>query len=479
MIRLLSLFSGIGAPEKALEKLKIDYELVGFSEIDKFAIESYCAIHNVSKDKNLGDITKINPKQIKDFDIITWGFPCQDISIAGKMAGIENGTRSGLYYYGFNILKEKRPKISIIENVKNLTSKRFKDKFEEILDGIEELGYKNYWKVLNAKDYGTPQNRERVFIISIRNDVNLDFKFPEPIPLELKLKDILEDKVDEKYYLTEQGIGRLIKKENKLVKECNNPNVSACLIAGYYKMGYNNQYISDKVERVGGLYDTKEEKHQAGSIYNENGLSPTLTAMKNGGDKQPFVLVNEGTKKGYTEAYEGDSINYSYPNSKTKRGRVGKEISQTILTSNNMATLEKINKPICLNNSKKQPSVQDRIYDEEGISTAITASQFRPRIAERTMYNSYNDKILKDVAPTQTAHCGMTTSSAAVLISEDGNHFMRIRKLTPLECWRLMAFDDEDFYKAKNAGISDSQLYKQAGNSIVVNVLIAIFRNLL
>lgn len=479
MIKLLSLFSGIGAPERALEKLNINYELVGFSEVDKFAIESYCSIHNVSKDKNLGDITKIDPNKLEDFDIMTWGFPCQDISIAGKMAGIKEGTRSGLYYYGYNILKTKRPKISIIENVRNLTSKRFKEQFNEILNGITELGYTNYWKVLNAKDYGTPQNRERVFIVSIRNDVDIKFKFPEPIELKLKLKDVLEENVEDKYYLTEKAIGRLIRKENKLLKESGNPDVSACLIAGYYKMGHNNQYISDKVERIGGLYDETDRKHQAGGIYNSEGISPTLTTMKNGGNKQPFVLINEGTKKGYTEAYEGDSINYSYPNSLTKRGRVGKEVSQTILTSNFIATLEKINKPICLNNSKRQPSVQDRIYDEEGISNAITASNFRSNIAERKMYNPYNDKILKDIAPTQTAHCGMATSSAAVLISEDGNHYMKIRKLTPLECWRLMSFDDEDFYKAKNAGISDSQLYKQAGNSIVVNVLIAIFRNLL
>ena len=132
-----------------------------------------------------------------------------------------------------------------------------------------------------------------------------------------------------------------------------------------------------------------------------------------------------------------------------------------------------------MNNLYKQPSVQDRIYDTEGISTAITASQFRPNFAERKMFNPFNNKEIKDIAPTQTTTCGNATSSAAVLISEDGNHFMKIRKLTPLECWRLMGFSDEDFYKAKTVGISDTQLYRQAGNSIVVNVLEAIFKNLL
>lgn len=201
--------------------------------------------------------------------------------------------------------------------------------------------------------------------------------------------------------------------------------------------------------------------------------------MDKGGHKQPYILVREATKKGYTEAMEGDSINVSYPNSTTKRGRVGKEVSQTILTSSSMATVIETPKPICLNNRFKQPSVQDRIYDSEGIATAVTASQFRPKVAERKMFNPYNEKEIKDIAPTQTRSCGSTTSSAAVLISEDGNHFMKIRKLTPLECWRLMGFEDEDYNKAKSVGISDTQLYRQAGNSIVVNVLIAIFSKLL
>lgn len=399
------------------------------------------------------------------------------------MEGIKEGTRSGLYYEGYKILKAKMPKISIIENVKNLTSQRFKSQFESIINDISELGYNNYWKVLNAKNYGVPQNRERVFIVSIRKDIDKgSFFFPFPVELNLKLKDILEDDVDEKFYLTESGIGRLIKKNNKLLKDCQNPNISSCIVSGYHKMsGNQNQYIaeSNAVERIAGLYDTEKEKHQAGSIYNPSGVSPTLTTMDKGGHKQPYILVREGTKTGYAKAREGDSINYSYPNSITKRGRVGKEVSQTILTSPSMATVIEEPKPICLNNGTKQPSVQDRIYDTEGIATAVTASQFRPSIAERRMFNPYNQKEIKDIAPTQTRNCGITTSSAAVLISEDGNHFMKIRKLTPLECWRLMGFDDTDFNKAKLAGISDTQLYRQAGNSIVVNVLEAIFRNLL
>ena len=238
--------------------------------------------------------------------------------------------------------------------------------------------------------------------------------------------------------------------------------------------GRNNQYIAEKnkVQRITGMYDSKNEVHQAGSIYNPNGLSPTLTTMANGGNKQPFILIKEGTKKGFCEAKDGDSINVAYPNNIQKRGRVGKDISQTILTSPNLAVLEKTSK----NNSIK---VQDRVYDENGIYPTVCAGGFRPKISEKKMFNPFNNKIITDVAPTQTASCGITTSTAAILISEDGKSFMRIRKLTPLECWRLMGFDDKDFYKARSAGISDTQLYRQAGNSIVVNVLEYLFDNLL
>lgn len=375
------------------------------------------------------------------------------------MQGIKEGeTRSGLYYEGYRILKEKRPFYSIIENVKNLTSKRFKQQFESILNDLSELGYTNYWKVLNAKNFGIPQNRERVFIVSVRNDIaQNNFCFPQEIPLLRKLKDLLEDNVDEKYYLSENAIGRLIKKNNRLIRNLENPDVSSCIIAGYYKVdGRNNQYISDNnVQRIIGIYDSENKTHQAGSIYNPIGISPTLTTMSSGGNKQPFILVHEGTKKGYTEAREGDSINIAYPNNISKRGRVGKNVSQTILTSPNIAVLEN-------NKEFSQPKVQDRIYDSNGIYPTVIASGFKPKIAERKMFNSFNNKMITDIAPTQTCSCGNVTSTAAILVSEDFKTYMRIRKLTPLECWRLMGFDDKDFYKAKSVGISDTQLYKQA-----------------
>lgn len=446
-MRLLSLFTGIGAFEKALRSLKIPYELVGFSEIDKFAIKSYCAIHNVDEKLNLGDIKDIKTETLKEIDIMTWGFPCQDISIAGKMGGIEKDkTRSGLYFEGLRILKEVRPKVSIIENVKNLTCKRFKNEFAMILKNIEDEGYNNYWRVLNAKDYGIPQNRERVFVVSIRKDVDkYIFKFPDKQFLPIKLEDLLEKNVEEKYYLSDKALGRIIKKSNRIIKENVNPDISSCIIAGYYKAGGREpQYIKDKdVKRITGLYDTDKRKFQSGGIYDKKGISPTIVGGP-GGNIQPFILVKENKKEKYTKAFEGDSLNVSYPNNINKRGRVGRKISSTLLASNNsIATLEKA--------------------ENIGI----------------TMYNPYNQRDVKDIAPTQTTNSGNIHSKSAILISEDRNNYFRIRKLTPKECWRLMGFEDEDLEKAKAVPTSDTQLYKQAGNSIVVNVLIEIFRELL
>ena len=271
-MKLLSLFSGIGAFEKALSNVGIQYDLVGYSEIDKYASRSYSLIHNVDESLNLGDITKINEKDLpKDIDLITYGFPCQDISLANiNCKGLfnEDGTltRSGLFFEALRIIEAAKPKIAIAENVKNLTSKKFLPQFNGILKELEEAGYNNYWKILNSRNYGIPQNRARVYIVSIRKDIDDGtFEFPEPFELKIKLKDLLEDEVEEKYY------------------------------------------ISRKIEDV--MYKAIIE------------------------ESQDCILVKEATKKGYAKAYEGDSVNIDCPNSKTRRGRVGKEIAQTLTTT--------------------------------------------------------------------------------------------------------------------------------------------------
>lgn len=381
MIKLLSLFSGIGAFESALKNLGIEFELVNYCEIDKYASKSYSMIHGVSEDKNLVDVTKITEWDILDrVDLLTYGFPCQDISLSGKQKGLfhEDGslTRSGLFFSALDVIKMFKPKVAIAENVKNLTSKKFSKQFKIVLDSLDEAGYNCYWQVLNSKNYGIPQNRDRVFIVSIRKDVdNGEFTFPKPIPLTLVLKDMLDDEVDEKYY---------IKKALNIVPKEN--------------------YI--QWDNSGKGYNSQQER-----AYYQDQLCPTLSYCNGGGDKSqvilvdkkdivghdniPKILVREATKKGYAEAVEGDSINLEQPNSKTRRGRVGKQIAQTLTTSTQLA----------------------------------------------------------------------------VVVNQ-----LEIRKLTPIECFRVMGFKDEEFNKI--TGISNTQLYKQAGNSIVVPVLEAIFTNL-
>lgn len=390
MLKILELFGGIGACSKALERLGIDYEIADYVEIDKYAVKSFNAIHNTNFEPQ--DITQWD-KDI-EVDLIMHGSPCQDFSLAGKQAGgdKDSGTRSSLMYETIRIVEKLKPKYVIWENVKNLLSKKHKHNFDAYLETMEQLGYTNYYQVLNAKDYGIPQNRERVFTISIRNDLNQTFVFPPKQELKLKLKDMLEDEVDEKYYLSDEMVDKIkasnFMQERKRIQE---KEYCDTLLARDWK---DPKCV--EVNRKYGVFDTDKSKHQAGSVYDKNGLSPTLDTMQ-GGYRQPCIEIKEATKQGYKEAYEGDYVNLAYPDSKTRRGRVGKQVAQTLTTSDNIGVIA-------------------------------------------------ND--------------------------------LRIRKLTPKECWRLMGFDDEDFEKASKVN-SNTQLYKQAGNSIVVNVLEAILDNLL
>ena len=193
MIRVFEAFAGYGSQSIALRNLGIEHEVVAISEIDKYAIKAYEAIHGPTL--NLGDISKIDPKDIPQHDLFTYSFPCQDLSVAGKQAGLGEGTRSGLLYECEKIIEYCRPKYLLLENVKNLVGKKFKANFDKWLEYLEGLGYTNYWQVLNAKDYGVPQNRERVFVISILGE-HKSFDFPSPIYLTKCIRDILEDKTD-------------------------------------------------------------------------------------------------------------------------------------------------------------------------------------------------------------------------------------------------------------------------------------------
>ncbi len=308
-LKVLELFGGIGACSKALERIGIEEDIVDYVEIDKYAVKSFNAIFG----------TNFEPQDICEWDkdievdLIMHGSPCQDFSIAGLQAGgdIDSGTRSSLMYETIRIVKKLKPKYVIWENVKNLLSKKHRHNFDKYLETMEEIGYKNYYQLLNAKDYGIPQNRERVFTISIRNDIQKEFQFPMKQELKLKLKDMLDKEVEEKCYLSDD----LMRHIQNTAKE--------------------------------------HEKYTQYSRYN--------------GELEMWC------------------------------------------------------------------------------------------------------RVWKDISPTLNTKCKDTK------IYIENN--LKIRKLTPKECWRLMGFNDEDFEKASKVN-SNSQLYKQAGNSIVVNVLEEIFKEL-
>ena len=483
-MKLLSLFSGIGAFEKALDRLKKQYQLVNYCEIDKYASKAYSQIHECDESLNLGDITKIDTSTLpNDIDLITYGFPCQDISLAGKQKGFEadgERTRSGLFFEALRIIEDAKPRIAIAENVKNLTSKKFQKEFDIVLSSLEQAGYNNYWKVLNAKDYGIPQNRERVFIVSIRKDIdNGMFKFPKPFELKLRLKDMLEDEVDEKYYLGNEKIQK-IKNSNFMQEKTiiQKSDVCSTLLARDYK---DPKCVEVNAVIKYGIFDDEKGKHQAGSVWDKEGLAPTLDTMQ-GGHRQPCIEVKEATKKGYAEAHEGDSINLEQLNSKTRRGRVGKGVAQTLTTSCNQAIVEPM---ICASRGRNPDNPSSRVAGEpteqrievntKGLCNTLTTVQKDNLVLEPQVIIGSTQKHAainyEGICPTLTSAMGTGGGNVPM-----HNYELRIRKLTPKECWRLMGFSDEDFYKVK--GISNSQLYKMAGNSIVVDVLVHLFKSL-
>ena len=423
-VKVLELFAGIGACSKALERLGVEHEIVDAVEIDKYAIKSFNAVHGTNFEPQ--DITKWD-KDI-EVDLIMHGSPCQDFSVAGKNAGGDegSGTRSSLLYETLRIVEKLQPKYVIWENVKNLLSKKHIHNWQKYCDRMNELGYNNWAQVMNAKDYGVPQNRERVFTMSIRKDVfSGEFRFPEPIPLEKKLKDVLEDEVDEKYFISENMMN--------------------------YFMGVNQKPSKfPRKERFLANINRKDQD-RANSITTNPGQRPT----------DNFIKVRTANKQGFDLATEGDGVDLQYPTSTTRRGRVGHEISKTIMTSDGMGVVVKgsLKKNLC-NKLVKEGVVKGG----EIVNHSYTTSEQR---------NSLSKYIESDngIMPTLTTRpdcLGYTTFPPDI----------RIRKLTPKECWRLMGFDDVDFEKAEKVN-SNAQLYKQAGNSIVVDVVASIINNLL
>lgn len=389
-IKILELFGGIGAIRKAFERQNIPHKVVDYIEIDKYAVASYNAMFN--ENFEIQDITEWD-KQI-DIDFIMHGSPCQDFSVAGKQAGgdLGSGTRSSLMYETIRIVGKLRPKYVMWENVKNLLSAKHKHNFDAYIETMNILGYNSYYQVLNAKDYGIPQNRERVYTISIRKDIDKgNFIFPNKEELKLCLKDMLEDEVNEKYYLSDYQIENIKKSEfTQKAKIIQKKDYCDTILSRDYKDPKCVQVCNLK----GGKWDNINESCKR--VYSENGISPTIHTCQ-GGNTEPKVILKSNCKRlkslvEKTQFEEGKILNMDLYNQTTN----------------------------------------------ENISQCLT----EPHHNTQRLFDGY-----------------------------------RIRKLTPKECWRLMGFDDEDFEKASKVN-SNTQLYKQAGNSIVVNVLEKILNNL-
>lgn len=436
-LRVFECFSGVGSQNMGLRDIGVDYEVVATADIDKWAIISYAAIHNdldshigeIKRDKewkkevsermrakgikpprsykklkwleiadklskNLGDISKINTGDIPDHDLFTFSFPCQDISLAGNQKGLkeDSGTRSSLLWECKKVIEAKKPKYLLLENVKNLIGKNHKENFDKWLEWLESQGYTNKWKVLNAKDYGVPQNRERVFVVSYRDD--MDFEFPKKQELKLRLKDVLEKNVDESFYYDGDRLPKLIDKINK--------------------KGLSKGKL-ESTKRLGGLFDKKGKTHQAGSTWDTNGLSPVIDTMQ-GGYREPMIC----------EERSDEGLRFFKDN-----------VSGTIRTID---------------------SGGDKRIIESKIANVPTSRE----------YHGFREE-----SPTLCARDYKDPKT----ILEIQKEIYKIRRVTPRECWRLMGFTDEDFDKAAKF-MSNSQLYKQAGNSIVVPVLESIFKNM-
>ena len=606
-LRLIELFAGIGSQTQALKNIGVPHKVVAISEIDKYAIQSYEAMHG--KVNNLGDIRAI--KALPAADLWTYSFPCQDISVAGKGAGIKEGTRSGLLFEVerlLNVASESGtlPKYLLLENVKNLVSKKFKADFDRWLSFLSSLGYTNYWQILNAKDYGIPQNRERVFCVSIRGE-HSPFVFPEKQELKLRLRDMIDAVVDEKYYLKESTIRSIINSTFNSRRDSikTGDQVANTLLARDWKgpqcvqvgevVGEKWDKMHDISRRVyepdgisptvhcqqGGNTELKIAENfvlgglQAHQSPRTDGISPALTeAMGKGGGQTPVIIDTKATvERFFKQAVEtvlenecevGDTVDAF--NKKVNRSGVCPTITtrpEGFKTAILPIVEDRTDDPVIAamrgrnpdnpsDRTSGAPTEQRLEVNDKGLCNTLTSVQKDNLVLEQKRgskeyvarryrefiekhgyipknFVAYNKMEVDDIAPTLTGQCSCSSGSSAVLMMEepvqvkvatkqgyeeaergdfvnitypgsktkrgrvgkgiahtltcgDGNAVIteniRIRKLTPRECLRLMGWIDEQIDKIQAAKISGTQQYRQAGNGIVVQVLEAIFKAL-
>ena len=511
-IRLIELFAGVGSQAKALSRLGANFEHYRVCEFDKYCINSYNAIHGT--DFVTSDITKINANDlgIVDMDkycyIMTYSFPCQDLSLAGKQKGMAKGenTRSGLLWEVERLLNEctELPQILLMENVTQVHGTKNKEHFDEWLAFLESKGYSNYWKDLNAKNFGIPQNRNRCFMVSVLGEYS--YEFPEEFPLALRLKDMLEDSVDEKFYISNEKINKIANstfaQEKTMIQKT---DVCGTLLARDYK---DPKCVEVEPVRLGGLYDTETSRHQAGAIWDKGAVAPTVDTMQ-GGNRQPLI----------TE----EPLAYDEQNGYIRKdGTVGTLTTDGSSPKHNNRIIEPIGK-------RKDIKELDRYCEYCGAK--LERKRFNGRLEDFTVFSNRKYcnrecmqkgflKIGEHEQSFSNAHTTARKINELILHKDfceicggtqnldihhiDGNwqnnnldnlmclcrscHTkyelnknkceLRIRKLTPRECFRLMGFDDADFDRAAQYN-SNTQLYKQAGNSIVVDVLCYIFREML
>lgn len=486
---------------------------MNFCEFDKYATSSYCVIHNENESKNLGDITKVNETKLEPFNMICGGSPCQDFSVAGKQKGsvwtckdcgheynpltvhwserdkcpccgsnnIEK-TRSSLLVEYLRVIRANKPNFGMYENVKNIVGKQFKDTFKMFTDELDEYGYNVYWKVLNAKDYGIPQNRERVYLIFIKKELdNGKFTYPEPFDNGMRLKDILEENVDEKFYISEDKVQKFIQTLHidKSDEGSNTPKFVGNVNRPDFGTGY------------------------AGGVWDANNISPTLTTMQGGG-RQPHIM--QGIDKLYNNTKQIEIANCLTAREDrgiSNRKSEGTAVLEVGRTDNHQKggvySTDGIS-PTLLATSYKQPvqikvdnigninpsgkGMNGNVFDENGLAPTLTTNKGEGnKIAIRqATKKGYIECELGGVAdlsyPESKTRRGRVQENGqicpTITATETGvcriESPIRIRKLTPKECFRLMGFSDENFEAAEKM-VSNSQLYKQAGNSIVVDVL--------
>lgn len=553
-IRVFEAFAGYGSQSMALRRLGIDFEVVGISEIDKYAIQAYMAVHGDTP--NYGDISKIDWSSVPDFDFLTYSFPCTDISTAGQQKGLEegSGTRSSLLWECRKAIEAKRPKYLLMENVKNLVSKKFIPYLKEWIRFLEGQGYSNYTKVLNAKDFGVPQNRERVFMVSILGEAS--FHFPKPFTLEKRLKDVLEKDVDESFYLSEKIVKTFLARNEKNKAKGNGFKFEPTMgdvIASSILTNAGSRDCDNYVYVVG---NTNPSGHgMNGNVFDSNGLCPTLTTNKGEGPRilesvptgfsskekkygnkrvqslvdsgkisghevqfldaynqtvsdicgtikttvdssclsfisEPInqaLIIKQATKKGYIEIPPGGVFDASYPESLTRRGRVqdNGKVSPTLTAGG---------EPPCLYEGIEAKIFQSpRGFNKGAIldnCSAITSSRWQDNnfvveskiiqvgnlADEKGFKNPQRGRVYNPIGISPNINTMSGGNLQPKIIEYFANY--RIRKLTPRKCFRLMGVSEKDIDNIQKSGISKTQQYKMAGNSIVVDVLYYIFKKM-